>query len=45
MKICNRLTRLLKHSPNVGIRCIHPHHKRLAKNRDMKDWGTCEHGL
>ena len=39
------MTRLLKHSPNVGIGCIRPHHKRLAKNRDMKDWRTCEHGL
>ena len=31
--------------PNVGSRCVHPHHKRLAKNRDMKEWGTCEHSL
>ena len=44
-KICNQLTRLLKHSPNVGIRIIHPHHKRIAKNRDTKDQGTYEHGL
>ena len=22
-----------------------PHHKRLAKNRDMKDWRTCERSL
>ena len=44
-KICSRLTRLLKHSPNVGIRRVCPHHKRLTKNRDMKDWRTCKCGL
>ena len=44
-KICNLLTRLLKYSSNVGIGCVHPHHKRLIKNRDTKDWGTCECSL
>ena len=44
-KICNQLTRLLNHSPNVGIRCIHFHYKRLTKNRDTKDLRTHEHGL
>ena len=39
------MTRLLKHGPNVGIGHIHPHHKRLAKNRDAKDWRTHRHGL
>ena len=33
------------HSPNVGIGHIHPHHERLAKSRDTKDWTTHEHGL
>ena len=33
------------HSPNVGIEYIHPHHESLTKNRDMKDWGTHEHGI
>ena len=31
--------------PQCGYRDIHPHHKRLAKNRDTKDWRTHEHGL
>ena len=44
-KKCNQLTGLLKHSPNVGIGHIHPHHKRLTKNRDTKDCRTPEHGL
>ena len=29
----------------MGIGQVHPHHKRLAKNRDTKDWRTCECGL
>ena len=44
-KICIWLTRLLKHSPNEGIECIHPHHKRLIKNRNTKDWRTHKRGL
>ena len=44
-KIHNWLTRLLKHSPNVGIGCIHPHYKRLAKSKDTKDWRTHECSL
>ena len=36
---------MLKYSPNVGIGCICPHHKRLAKNRDTKDWRACKCGL
>ena len=44
-KVHNWLTRLFKHSPNVGIRHVHPHHKRLTKNRDTKDWRTRKHGL
>ena len=39
------MTRLFKHSPNVDIRCIHPYHKRLTKNRDTEDWRICKHGL
>ena len=39
------MTRLFKRSPNVGIGCVHPYHKRLNKNKDMKDWRTCKHGL
>ena len=44
-KKCNQLILLLQHSPYVGIRCIRPHHERLAKNRDMKDWRTHKHNL
>ena len=44
-KIHNQLIRLLKHRPNVGIRHVYPHYKRLTKNRDMKDWGTCKHSI
>ena len=44
-KIWNHLTRLLNHSPNVGIGHICPHHKRLARNRYMKDWWTHKGGL
>ena len=32
-------------SLNVGIGRIRPHHERLAKNRDTKDWGICERSL
>ena len=39
------MTRLFKHSPNVGIRRVCPYHKRLTKDRDTKDWWTCKHGL
>ena len=28
-----------------GIGCVHPHHERLAKSRDIKDWRTHKHGL
>ena len=39
------MTRLFKHSLNVGIRCVHPYYKRLTKNRDTKDWRTRKSGL
>ena len=39
------MPRLLKYSPNVGIGHVCPHHGRLPKNRDTKDWRTHEHGL
>ena len=44
-KLRNQLTTLFKHIPNVGIRHIHPHYRRLAKNRYTKDWWIHKCGL
>ena len=44
-KVPNKLTRLFKHIPNVGIGRVCPYYKRLTKNRDMKDWRTHKRGL